>query len=74
MLEVPMDMPASTGFLGNRLLMTNQSLFTGNSSSWVVYDIFASEPGLPLFYPLPEPDSGAALIAGAALLAVLRRH
>ena len=73
-LEVPMDMPASTGFLGNRLLMTNQSLFTGNSNSWVVYDIFADEPGLPLFYPLPEPGVGAALAAGAALLVALGRR
>jgi sugar lactone lactonase YvrE len=74
MLEVPMDMPASTGFLGNRLLMTNQSLFTGNSNSWVVYDITADEPGLPLFYPLPEPGAGAASIAGATLLVALNRQ
>lgn len=73
MLEVPMDSPASTGFLGNRLLMTNHSLFTGNPSSWVVYDIAANEPGLPLHHPLPEPGAGASLLAGVALVAALRR-
>jgi sugar lactone lactonase YvrE len=49
-LEVPLDGPASVAFLGRRLLVTNQSL-GGNPSSWAVFDVFAGERGLPLFYP-----------------------
>jgi sugar lactone lactonase YvrE len=49
-LEVPLDGPASVAFLGRRLLVTNQSL-VGNPSSWAVFDVFAGERGLPLFYP-----------------------
>jgi hypothetical protein len=71
-LEVPMDNPASTAFLGERILLTNQSLFAGNPDSWVVYDIDAAEAGLPLFHPVPEPGFLAGLAAGAALLTGLR--
>jgi SMP-30/Gluconolactonase/LRE-like region len=49
-LEVPLDGPASVAFLGRRLLVTNQSL-GGNPASWTVFDVFAGERGLPLFYP-----------------------
>jgi sugar lactone lactonase YvrE len=49
-LDVPLDGPASMAFLGRRLLVTNQSP-SGNPSSWAVLDVFAGEPGLPLFYP-----------------------
>jgi sugar lactone lactonase YvrE len=49
-LDVPLDGPASVAFRGRRLLITNQSL-GGNPSSWAVFDVFAGERGLPLFYP-----------------------
>jgi sugar lactone lactonase YvrE len=49
--EVPFDGPASVAFLGERLLVSNQSPIAGNSSSWAVLDVFAGEPGLPLNYP-----------------------
>ncbi|MGH7336964.1 MAG: SMP-30/gluconolactonase/LRE family protein, partial [Myxococcota bacterium] len=74
MLPVPFDTPASVAFHGDRVLVTNQSFFAGNSASWVVYDVFAGEPGLPLFKPLPEPCAALALLAGGALLAALPRR
>lgn len=73
-LEVPFDTPASVAFAGESVLVTNQSFFTGNPDSWAVFDVFAGETGLPLHRPLPEPGPAAALAAGAALLAALRRR
>lgn len=49
--EVPFDGPASVAFLGRRILVTNQSFPAGNPDHWAVLDIFAGEPGLPLFRP-----------------------
>ena len=72
MLPVPFDTPASVAFSGESVLVTNQSYFAGNPDSWVVYDIFAGEPGLPLYQPLPEPGAAPGLFAGAALLAMLQ--
>jgi hypothetical protein len=50
-LEVPVDSPGSAAFLGERLLVTNHSAILGNPSSWAVLDVFAGEPGLPLYRP-----------------------
>ena len=74
LLDVPLDMPASTAFLGTSVLFTNQSLFAGHPDSWAVLDLFADEVGLPLHRPLPEPGSALALVAGAAALAALGRR
>lgn len=49
--EVPFDTPASVAFHGERILVTNQSFFTGTEASWAVLDVFAGEEGLPLFRP-----------------------
>jgi sugar lactone lactonase YvrE len=49
--EVPFDGPASTAFLGERLLVTNQSFLAGNPASWAVLDAFVGEPGLALARP-----------------------
>lgn len=49
-LEVPLDGPASAAFLGDRVLLTNQST-AGIRSSWSVLDVYAGEPGLPLLKP-----------------------
>jgi sugar lactone lactonase YvrE len=49
--QVPFDNPASVSFEGERILVTNQSYLTGNSANWAVFDVFAGEPGLPLFLP-----------------------
>jgi sugar lactone lactonase YvrE len=49
-MEVPFDGPASVAFLGERVLVTNQST-AGIPASWAVLDVFAGERGLPLFRP-----------------------
>jgi sugar lactone lactonase YvrE len=54
-LEVPFDQPASAAFLGERVLVTNHAVFTKNPASFAVLDVFAGEPGLPLFRPRLEP-------------------
>lgn len=51
LLEVPFDQPASAAFLGERVLVTNHALFSRNPNSYAVLDVFAGEPGLPLFRP-----------------------
>lgn len=51
MLEVPMDGPGSIKFIGDRVLVTNHSFLLGNRDSFVVYDIYAGENGLPPFRP-----------------------
>lgn len=50
-MEVPFDQPASVAFLGERLLVTNHSLFARNEDHYAVLDVFAGEQGLPLFRP-----------------------
>lgn len=49
--EVPWDGPASVAFLGDRVLVTNQSPIAGNPESWAVFDVFAGERGQPLYRP-----------------------
>ncbi|HWH32180.1 MAG TPA: SMP-30/gluconolactonase/LRE family protein [Egibacteraceae bacterium] len=54
----PFDTPASLAFHGERVLMTNQSFFTGTESGWTVADIFVGETGLPLYRPaMPAIDT-----------------
>jgi sugar lactone lactonase YvrE len=53
-MEIPFEGPASLAFLGRRVLLTNQTspaVGTGNPSRWAVFDVWAGERGLPLFYP-----------------------
>jgi sugar lactone lactonase YvrE len=50
-MEVPFDQPASAAFLGERVLVTNHSLFARNPDHYAVLDVFADEPGLPLLRP-----------------------
>lgn len=58
--EVPFDTPASVAFDGERVLVTNQSFFTGTEDNWVVFDVLAGETGLPLY----RPDLSAASEGG----------
>jgi hypothetical protein len=54
MMEVPFDGPASAAFLGQRLLVTNQTSpvgGSGNPDHWAVLDVYAGERGLPLYRP-----------------------
>jgi DNA-binding beta-propeller fold protein YncE len=45
------DTPTSVQFLGDRLLVTNQAYFTGDSSHWAVFDVAAHERGLATYVP-----------------------
>lgn len=56
--EIPFDTPGSLAFLGERVLVTNHSFFTGTEANWAVMDIFAGEPGLPLFHPRVAAPAG----------------
>ena len=49
--EIPFDKPASVAFLGNRVLVTNQSLFNRNPQNWAVLAVAAGEPGVKPFGP-----------------------
>ena len=50
-LPVPFDGPATVVFVGDRLLVTNQSFPVSHPAHWAVFDIFVGEPGLPLYRP-----------------------
>lgn len=50
--EAPFESPASVAFDGNRLLVSNQAIFTQSPARFVVFDVYAGEPGLPLHHPL----------------------
>ena len=48
---VPFDAPSSVQFLGNRLIVANQSYFTGSAADQAVLDVYAGEPGLRRLIP-----------------------
>ncbi len=48
---VPFDTPSSVMFRGRRLLVANQSFFTGDRRNQVILDVEAREPGEPVFIP-----------------------
>jgi sugar lactone lactonase YvrE len=45
------DGPASVAFLGQSVLVTNQTFPVADPASWVVWDVHTGESGLPLFRP-----------------------
>jgi sugar lactone lactonase YvrE len=60
---VPFDTPSSARFLGDRLVVANQSFFTGNPDHQAVLDVFVGEEGLPELIPdapAVRPTTGAA--------------
>jgi sugar lactone lactonase YvrE len=50
-MEVPFDSPSSVQFDGKRMIVTNDAYFSGDQSHFVVFDVFAGEPGEPVFVP-----------------------
>jgi hypothetical protein len=48
---VPWDTPTSAELLGRRLLVTNQSYFTGDSSHWAVLDVAVKERAASHYVP-----------------------
>ena len=57
LLPQPFDDPASVKFLGERVIVSNHTLFLGNPRSFVLHDVWAGEPGLPEVRPeVPRPE------------------
>ncbi|MEA2441678.1 MAG: hypothetical protein QOH76_3102 [Thermoleophilaceae bacterium] len=50
-MEVPFDSPSSVQFDGTRLIVTNDAFFSGDQSHMVLFDVFAGEPGAPVYVP-----------------------
>jgi hypothetical protein len=50
-MEVPFDQPSSVQFDGQRMIVTNDAFFSGDQSHMVLYDVFAGEPGEPVYVP-----------------------
>jgi hypothetical protein len=51
MMSVPFDEPSSVQFDGERMIVTNDAYFSGEQSHWVIYDVWAGEPGAPVYVP-----------------------
>lgn len=64
-MPVPYDEPSSVQFDGDRLIVTNLSYFQGNSNHQVLFDVWAGEPGAPVFHPSAALTPGAAGSFGA---------
>ena len=70
-MPVPYDEPSSVQFDGERMIVTNLSYFAGNSAHQVLFDVWAGEPGQPVYVPpaavTPGPTAGAGAAAGRVL-------
>jgi sugar lactone lactonase YvrE len=57
--DVPYDSPSSVQFDGNRMIVTNDAFFSGDQSHMVIFDVWAGEPGEPVFVPgVTQPSPG----------------
>jgi hypothetical protein len=50
-MSVPFDEPSSAQFSGQSLIVTNQSYIAGDTSHMALLDVYAGEPGQPIFVP-----------------------
>jgi hypothetical protein len=58
-METPFDEPSSVQFDGTRMIVTNDAYFSGDQSHMVLFDVFAGEPGEPVFVPgVTQPSPG----------------
>jgi hypothetical protein len=57
---VPFDAPSSARFLGTRLIVANQSYFTGDATHQAILDVESGEEGLPEYIPPAPPQPAAA--------------
>jgi hypothetical protein len=61
--EIPFDEPSSVQFDGQRMIVTNDAYISGDASHFAVFDVFAGEPGAPVFVPgLDNSVSGGYLM------------
>jgi sugar lactone lactonase YvrE len=49
--DPPFDEPASVWFDNDRLIVANDAYFSGDASHFAIFDVFAAEPGAPIFVP-----------------------
>jgi hypothetical protein len=49
--KVPFDEPSSVQFLGRRMIVTNDAYISGDTSHHVIFDVWAGEPGAPVYVP-----------------------
>ena len=56
--SVPFDEPSSVQFDGRRMIVTNDAFFSGDKSHFVIFDVWAGEPGAPVFFPGQKASSG----------------
>jgi hypothetical protein len=71
-LQVPYDEPSSVMFDGQRMIVTNLSYIQGNSSHQVLFDVWAGEPGLPVFHPPASTIISHAAVALPELVITVR--
>jgi hypothetical protein len=74
--SVPFDEPSSVQFDGKRLIVTNDSYFSGDPSHFAIFDVFAAEPGAPVYVPGDHPYKLTVKPSGiaAGALRTLRFH
>jgi sugar lactone lactonase YvrE len=58
-MPVPFDEPSSVAFDGDRMIVTNDAYFSGDASHWALFDVYAGEPGAPIYVP-PTPPPAVA--------------
>ena len=49
--DAPFDEPSSVSFDGSRMIVTNDAYFSGDPSHFAIFDVYAGEPGQPVFVP-----------------------
>jgi sugar lactone lactonase YvrE len=49
--DVPFDEPSSVVFDGKRTIVTNDAFFSGDASHFAIFDVYAGEPGAPVYIP-----------------------
>lgn len=62
--DVPFDEPSSIAFDGDRMIVTNDAYFSGDPSHFVIFDVFAGEPGAPIYVPHLAGAAPAPATAG----------
>jgi sugar lactone lactonase YvrE len=55
--DPPFDEPASVWFDNDRLIVANDAYFSGDPSHFAIFDVFAGEPGEPIFVPNVVPNT-----------------
>jgi len=65
-MNPPFDEPSSVAFDGDRMIVTNDAYFSGDSTHWAIFDVFAGEPGAPLYVPPASLTPGTSLAQGRA--------